>query len=143
MRSSRSASSPYYEYFNANPKGRLGSDCVVRAIALACRQSWEQTVREMTELGLKRARLLNDPELYPAYLESKGFVAHKEPRDAFNRKISVKEFLDKREAFGFKEGEAAVAVAGTHHATCLEGGKVRDIWDCSGQTMHRWWSRKV
>ena len=46
-----------FRFYNANPKNRIGGDCVIRAICTALNQSWEQTVREMTELGIKEGRV--------------------------------------------------------------------------------------
>ena len=136
MKASRFRETEHYSYLNANPKGRIGCDCVVRAISLALGQPWEQTVREMTEMGLKRGYILDDPHLFPAYLESKGFIPRREPRDAHNKKVSVAAFLASH-----PDDSDFVAVAGSHHVTAVVGGKVRDIWDCSDQTMHRWWSK--
>ena len=137
MRASRTKNTDFYEFENVNPKGRLRGDCTIRTIAKACGQSWEQTIRELTEIGIKKGYVCNDQSLFPSYLSSKGFVAHNEPRASDNTKISVKAFISK----GLAGGKAIVALVGTHHVTCLMEGKVRDIWDCSGQTMHRWWSR--
>ena len=64
--------------YNANAKNKFGSDCVVRAISTALNQSWEDTVREMTEVGISIGYVLNDThttttsnykESYPALLE--------------------------------------------------------------------------
>lgn len=136
MRASRTKSAPFYEYVNVNPKNRISGDCVVRAVALACGQTWEQTVREMTEMGIPKGLVLNDDKLFPLYLESKGFVAHAEPRTPSNRKMALKDFLAQN-----PQHDRFVCLVGSHHCTCAIGGKVRDIWDCSSNTMHRWWSR--
>jgi hypothetical protein len=39
-----------FRFNNVNPKSRIGSDCVIRAIALVTGESWEQTMRGLTEL---------------------------------------------------------------------------------------------
>jgi len=131
-------STDYFTYYNANDKSKIGGDCVVRAVALACSQSWEQTVREMTEMGIKKGLLLNDKKLYPKYLESKGFIQMPEPRDAENLKISVIKFIKS----GNIKGYVVVANVGSHHAVCIKNGKVHDIWNSSFQTMHKYWVRK-
>ena len=130
----RTENNEYYNYINVNPKDKYGGDCVVRAIALALNQSWEQTVREMTELGIKHGLVLNDKKLYPKYLKLKGFREVKEPRDVNNRKITIREYL--RYKFVLK---AVVVNAGSHHVTCIKDNKVNDIWDCSKCTMHKYW----
>ena len=136
MRDSRLRSTEFYEYTNVNPHNRIGGDCVVRAIALITGQSWEQTVREMTELGIKKGLVLNDKDLYTLYLKEKGFKEMGEPRDVNNRKLTIKEWLIQREGMDVKP---IIAKAGSHHLTAIKDGKVRDIWNCSNQTMHKYW----
>ena len=137
MRDSRLKSTPWYEYLNMNPRNLLSEDCLIRAVALVTEQSWEQTIRELTELGIKKSRVCNDSKLMPDYLESKGFKAMPEPRDAYNKKMTIKEFLCANPEF-----KDFICFAGSHHVTAVKDGKVRDIWDSSKVTMHRWW-RKV
>ena len=136
MRESRLKNTEFYEFTNVNPHNRIGGDCVIRAIALACGQSWETTVRELTEMGIKKGYICNDQKLYPAYLISKGFKEMPEPRDVNNRKLTVKEWLIQREGFSIKN---IVANVGSHHVACIIDGKVRDIWNSSTQTMHKYW----
>ena len=126
----------YYIYVNVNPKNKYCGDCVIRAISRALNQSWETTVRELTELGIKKGYVAIDKHIYPKYLESKGFRQMKEPRDWQNKKISIKEFIDMHEGQSLK---VIVANAGSHHLTCIKGNKVNDTWDCSKSTMHKYW----
>lgn len=136
----RMANTEFYEYTNVNPKNKYGGDCVIRAIALATGQSWEQTIRELTELGIKKGLVCNDSKLYPKYLESKGFIQGKEPRDVCNRKMSIKQWIIE-EQINEDSNTVYVINAGSHHVTCIKNGKVRDIWNSSNQTMHKWWYR--
>ena len=126
----------FYQYDNVNPKGKFGGDCVVRAIANAMGQSWEQTIRELTELGLKMGFVLNDDHVYTRYLETHGFRKMNEPRDVNNRKLTVKEWLIQREGMKLKP---IVMRVGSRHVSCIIDGKVHDIWNCSNDTMHRYW----
>ena len=123
----------YFEYFNNNPKQKISSDCAVRAIAAAMNQTWEQTVLEMTQLGIKKGFVLNDDKLIPIYLKKKGWKKMKEPRTAYNRKMSAKEYLKHHEI------EKAVANVGSHHLTYIEDSKIKDIWNCSENTIHSYW----
>ena len=128
----------YYHYINVNPKDKYGGDCVVRAIAHACNQSWEQTVRELTELGIKKGYLCNDRKLFPLYLKQKGFTQMKEPRNSDNKKITVREWLSSRDGWLWHSYRIVVSV-GTHHISSIVDNKINDIWDCSKNTMHKWW----
>ena len=136
MRDSRLKGTEFYEYTNVNPRNRICGDCVIRAVALITQQSWETTIREMTELGIKKGLVVNDKDLYPLYLESKGFRAMNEPRDVNNRKLSIKDFLIQTEGMRLKP---IVANVGSHHVTAIKNGKVRDIWNCSNETIHKYW----
>ena len=134
----RMKNTEFYEYTNVNPKNKYGGDCVVRAVALATGMSWEQTIRELTEFGIKKGFVLNDYHVYEKYLESHGFIRCKEPRDCCNRKMSVKEWIIEEQ---INKG-TFVIVAGSHHISCVIDGKVRDIWDASKVTMHKYWRKK-
>lgn len=135
-REQRMKCTEFYEYENVNPKNKFGGDCVIRAIAKATGQSWETTIREMTDLGIKMGFVLNDDHVFAKYLESKGFRKMNEPRDVCNRKLSVKDWLIQHEGCKIKP---IVVVVGSHHVTCIIDNKVHDIWNCSNNTMHRYW----
>ena len=128
----------YYKYVNVNPKERHCGDCVIRAIAHACNQTWEQTVREMTELGIKKGYVLNDQKLYPLYLKEKGFHQMKEPRDYNNKKITVRQWLCSRDGWLWHSYRIVVTV-GSHHVSSIVDNQINDIWDCSDRIMHKWW----
>lgn len=125
----------YFVFYNANPKNKVGGDCVIRAICTSLGQSWEDTVREMTEMGIKLGYVLNDKHVYEKYLESKGFIKHSEPRDENNCKITVKTAIKKINL------NNAVANVGSHHVVAIVNGKVNDIWDSSKQTIHTYWKK--
>lgn len=139
----RLKSNGYYSFVNLNPKGRFVGDCVVRAIALACNQTWEKTLRELTELGIKKGAVLNDKKLFPLYLKQKGFTQEKEPRE-LNHKMTIRDWIDYDASYesGFRK-KAYVILAGAHHLTCVKDGVVNDTWDCSKETMHRYWWIKI
>ena len=134
----RMINTAYYEYTNVNPKNKFGGDCVIRAIALACNQSWETTIREMTELGIKLGYVLNDHHVYEKYLLSKGFKEMKEPRNYDNKKYLVKDWLCTSD-YHLWHNYRIVANVGSHHTVAIIDGKVRDIWNSSTQKMHKWW----
>lgn len=136
MKASRFRSHARYEYLNVNPKSHVCDDCAIRAIAAITGRTWEETLSALFPLALRDARLPSDPDLFSKYLASLGFVRRGEPRDANNKKMSISAFLDSH-----PESQDFVCLAGSHHLTCVIGGKVRDIWDCSRETMHRWWEK--
>ena len=126
----------YFVFYNANPKNKFGGDCVIRAVATALNQSWEDTIREMTEFGIKLGYVLNDKCVYEKYLELKGFIKRPEPRDYDNCKMSAKKAI---RIYGIKN---AVVKLGSHHIAAVKDGKVYDIWDSSKETIHTYWERR-
>ena len=130
----------YYQFINVNPKGKFCGDCVIRAIALACDQSWEQTIRELTELGIKKGYELNDKKLYPQYLKEKGFREVPEPRDVNNRKMSVRDWIVQ---YQVSDKYVYVMNVGLCHVSCVKNRKVHDTWDCSKNTAHKIWEKGV
>lgn len=122
--------------FNANPKQKKCGDCVIRAISVALDMTWEDTIRDMTEFGIKKGYIINDQKLYPLYLKEKGFIEMKEPRSSSNLKMSVNETI--RKGY-FKESDVVVANVGSHHVVCIKNKMVLDTWDSTNQTMHKYW----
>ena len=123
---------PIFHFHNANPKDKNANDCVARAISVALSQSWEDTIREMTECGLKLGLVFNETKCIEKYLKDKGWEKYKEPRDQNNKKISVAQFLKRP---GSDKG-VIVAFVGSHHTSLIVNGVVWDTWDCSKKTMH-------
>ena len=126
----------YYEFLNLNPKGRNANDCVFRALSGLLDQSWETTVRELTELAIKKALSPNEKRCFAEYLKIKGYTQFKEPRTFQNKKITVRQFLTEN------PGVTCFAAVGSQHVTFIQNGKVRDSWDSSKKIMHAYW-RKV
>lgn len=124
-----------FHYYNANPKNKIGGDCVVRAIATALNQSWETTVRELTEVGIKYGYVLNDTKTYEKYLKEKGWVKCKQPRKSDNTKFTGKEFCK-----GLRS--TVVAHIGTHHIVAIVDGKINDIWDSSDGCIGNYWIKE-
>lgn len=127
-----------FKYYNANPKNRKGGDCVVRAITTVLNQSWEQTVRELTEVGIKKGFVLNDKHTYDKYLQEKGFIKMKQPIKKDGTKYRGNEFCKE-----FAKGKMIVANMGTHHIVAIINGKVNDIWDSSDGVVGNYWYKEV
>ena len=123
-----------FQYYNANPKGKKTTDCVVRAICTALDQTYEQTVKDLTEFWIKTGYDCHDDKCYGKYLELKGFVKMKQPRKADNKKYTGKEFVKT-----FKG--VCVAHIGAHHVVCIKDGKVLDIWDSTDGCIGTYWMK--
>ena len=138
-----------FHYYNANPKNRKGGDCVVRAICTALDHPWEQTIRELTEVGIKNGFVLNDPHTYNKYLESKGCSKCPQPRKDDNKKYTGREWCDWLNTHAkydvrLSECKAIVCNIGGNHTVCIkraEDGlfKVHDIWDSTDGCIGNYW----
>lgn len=123
----------FFNYYNCNPHHKRTDDCVIRAISAGEGDSWEDTLRNLTEYMLKYGYMLSTPELYGKYLKDKGWIKQKQPLSANGKKMKIKEFLKT-----FKG--CAVAHAGNGHVTYLAEGKVYDLWDCSDEIIGNYWT---
>lgn len=127
-----------FHYYNANPKNKVGDDCVIRAICTALNQPWEQTVRELTEVGIKYGYVVNDPNTYKRYLKAKGWTIHKQPRKADNTKYIGKEFCNNIA----KQNQNYIAHIGGGHIVAIINGKVNDIWDSTDGCIGNYWIKE-
>lgn len=133
----KNVETPFFHFHNANPKGRNASDCVYRAISVALDLPYEDVMRDMTEFALEKGYAPDEDKLIRLYMESKGWVTCKEPRNHENKKITVERFIKI-----IAPKETLVVKAGSHHITLIKEGKVWDTWDSSKQTMHSYWRKK-
>lgn len=125
-----------YEFYNANPKGRKTTDCVLRAVCTALDQSYEQTAKELLELWIKTGYHMSEARCYGKYLESKGFTKQKQPRKRDNTKYTGNEFVRI-----FKG--TCVANIGGNHVVCIKNGKVLDIWDSTDGCIGNYWTKDI
>ena len=126
-----------FHYYNANPKNRVTTDCVIRAISTATEIPYNRVVMEMAELQCKTGYDDGDVKLYELYLKQYGFVKHKQPRKADNTKYTGKDFCLKIA----KKHVRYVANIGGHHVVAIVNGKVYDIWDSTGGCIGNYWTK--
>lgn len=139
--------SDVFHLYNANPRNRIAGDCVIRAISTALQQSWEQTVRELTEVGIKHGLVCNEQACYDKYLKSKGWVKCKQPRKYDNTKYTGKEFCRElvrydSEIYSGDDMLHIVAHIGTHHVVAIMSGQVWDTWDSTSGAIGVYWVKE-
>lgn len=117
-----------FHYYNANSKSNVTDDCVVRAIAKALDQSWEETLKGLTEVALEMALMPNAPKCYKEYLKRKGYERKPRPKKG-NRYYKIGEFAKEN-----NKGIYLLALA--RHLTVIEDGICYDLWDCTKRTMN-------
>lgn len=127
-----------FHYYNANPHNRKGGDCVIRAICTFLNISWEQCIREMTEVGIKHGFVLNDRNTIEKYLKEKGFEKMPMPRKCNKLRYTVKEFCNE-----IAEPDCRYVLALARHEVSIVGCRVWDIWDCTNKSVGNYWIRKI
>ena len=123
-----------YRYYNENPKDRKTDDCVVRAIATATGQTWDETLMGLTKCAIKHKYMIHCPELYGKYLEELGWHKNKQPRKKDNKRYRVHEFVE-----NFKG--TAVANVGAQDVACIKDGQIWDIWNSSYEIVGNYWTK--
>ena len=141
----------WFKYHNVNPKGKITTDCVYRAISNAMQIPYAQVAREMTELQIETGWDTGESRLIDKYITSKGWYKHSQPYkyDDFDnkKKYTGKEFVEYLQGMTkFKNGgmfNRVIMNIGSEHLSCVINGKVEDIWNCSNNCVGIWWSAKV
>ena len=124
-----------FEFYNANPKGKITCDCVVRAVCTALDEPYNYILMEMIELSIKSGYEYTDTKAINKYMEYKGWKKMKQPRKTDNTKYSGEEFCKI-----FKG--TCVANIGGHHTVCIKNGKVYDIWDSTDGSIGNYWVKE-
>ena len=120
-------------YYNANPKNRKTSDCVIRAISKFLNQDYNKVLMEMVKLSCDNGYAINSKEQIDIYLKSKGLIKNKQPRKKDNSKFTGIEFIE--------QDIDCIAVIGSHHITCIMDNKIYDTWDCSNKCIGNYYTK--
>lgn len=117
-----------FHYYNNNPKSKRTGDCVVRAIARALGQTWEETLKEMIEISVETGYFPDDSGCYNEYLARKGYPRQPRPKKG-NRYYKIGEFAK-------EHNKGVYILALTKHMTVIEDGVCYDLWDCTKKSMN-------
>jgi hypothetical protein len=132
-----------FHYYNANPKDRITTDCLIRAISTATEIPYNQVVMELAELQCKTGYDFGDKKTYDKYLESKGWHKCRQPRKRDNTKYTGEEWcrlLQRGKDLPFSSDyPRMVAIIGTHHIVAIVDGKVWDTWDSTDGCIGNYW----
>lgn len=121
-----------FHFYNANPKGRITGDCVIRALCTAMQRPYEEVYKELFEFSLSTGYMLNDKKCYEKWLEKKGWKKMKQPRHGNNTKYTGEEFCK-------AVGPRVIANIGGHHIVAIIDHRIWDIWDSSKGTIGNFW----
>lgn len=116
--------------FNANPKNKLGCDCVVRAISTAMREDWITVYRELCDLGAELYDMPFNKDVFGEYLKRKGWIWH--PCKSENGKRPKVCNFD-------KANSAILRVA--NHLVYVSNHEYYDTWDCGSKSVYGYWAK--
>ena len=118
---------------NANPKGRLTSDCYVRALTIGLGKDYAEVLGFFVGTSLKYGYSVGSKQTIEKVLQHFGYKKQKQPKHSNNTKYTGKEFCSE-----FNTG-AYICNIGGHHITVIVDGKIHDTWDCSNKTIGNYW----
>ena len=104
---------------------------MIRSISAVLRVDYCEVFDDLMRLGLEMGTYPNHDKVWVTYLESKGYVKNKPPRDANGKMIKLRDW-------DFK-GRAVVINSG--HLTAVDGGTVIDSWDCRYRPVNSYWAK--
>ena len=120
---------------NPNPLGVHTSDCVIRALAIAQDQSWEQTYIELSMQGFVMGDWGNANIVWSAYLKDRGFKRYAIPNTCPHC-YCVKDFCEDH-----PQGTYILAT-GTHVVAVIDSNYY-DLWDSGNEVPQYYWEKEM
>ena len=141
----------YFKYYNANPKEKKTGDCVVRALSVAMKKSWDDVLTDLYKYAIKYKQMLNDDALYKKYLKDNGWMMLKQPRTIDNTKYTGIEFCQELQegcCFNYDNGimvdgfSDIIAHIGGHHIVAIIDCKIVDTWNSAKGCIGNIWVKQ-
>lgn len=136
----------YFTYYNANPKGKITTDCVARALSLGLNKPYNEVVMELAQLQCKTGLDNGDAKLYGKYLKSLGWEKLKQPKHIDGTKYTGIDFCKSLQKNNYKfpgiidmSKKCLICNIGSHHIVCIKDNKIHDIWNCSKGKIGKIW----
>ena len=113
-------------FANPNPCRREEPDCVVRAIAVATKQSWDDVHWDLCILSHEKCTMPSVNWLWELYLKQNGFEKFLLPASC-PECVTVREFCKR-----YPHGTYIIGTGS--HAICVRDGNYIDAWDSGDET---------
>lgn len=120
-------------FYNPNPKSSFVGDCVIRALTLACGQSWDKTYLQVSTQGYILKDMPSSNMVWGIYLKNQGFKRYIIPNECPDC-YTVRDFCSDNPKGTY------VLATGTHVISCVDGDYY-DTWD-SGNEVPIYYFRK-
>lgn len=122
-----------FKHYNPNPTGKNVGDCVVRSIAKATGNTWDDTYIDLCMQGLVDADLPSANAVWGTYLWGLGFRRYIAP-DTCPHCYTVAQFAQDHPV-----GTYIAALSG--HVVCVQDGVIYDSWDSSNEIVLYFWQK--
>ena len=135
-----------FHFHNQNPKNKLTTDCVIRAISTATGIPYNDVVMGLAELQCQTGLDDGEKRLFGKYLANHGWVMNKQPRQEDNTKFTGKKFCAWLTGKGY--GNVIANIGGHHIVAIMPTGKgdkrrhkVWDTWDSTKGCIGNFWTK--
>ena len=125
---------------NVNPKGRKTGDCSTRALVGTLGISYDEALKLQMKWSLKTYYDPTSKQVMEKVLQEFGYIKMKQPRKADGKKYTVGE-MDK--LLTDKQMQEGVLITVANHHTCITGGMIQDIWNCSTKSVGNYYVKGV
>jgi len=141
-RSDRYPNTNWFMYYNHNPKSRITTDCVTRAISFVSGIPYDELLKKMCSFQIETGYDPTDGSVgMNKFFFSLGFRKNAQPKTASNKKYTGKQFCNYLLESGCTQN--VVANIGGHHVTTFifSDGiyKCYDIWDPTDFCVGNFW----
>lgn len=129
-----------FHFYNANPKGRITTDCVIRAISKAAMIPYADVVMDLAVRQCATGYDPSEAKAFGSYLEDLGFIKCPQPKKVDGTKYTGREFCKYLERANIHNN--IVANIGGHHTVAIIDCKVVDHWDSTDGCIGNYWVRQ-
>lgn len=133
-----------FHYYNANPKNKITTDCVIRALSRGMNKPYNEVVMELALLQCETGYDDGDKKLYDTYLKNNGWIKHNQPRKWDNTKYTGEEWCYEVQSVVYDRStnwDRIIANIGGHHVVAIINGKVNDIWNSTYGCIGNYWTK--
>jgi len=140
-----------FKMHNANPKNRITSDCVIRAISTVTGKKYNDVVMDLAKLQCETGYDSASKQAIDKLLTRYGYTKCKQPRKIDNTKYTGVEFckeLQEGTTFNYDNGvsidetDNVIAHIGGHHIVAIMNAVIYDHWDSSHGCIGNIWVLK-
>lgn len=151
-RKAKHPDTPTFHYHNANPKNKITTDCVIRALSVGMEKPYEDVVMEMAKFQCETGFDMSSTEGIDRYLKKNGWTRCKQPKKDDGKKYTGKEFCMTLSHPIYSEElnlctapfnwHRVIADCGGHHIVAIVEGQIWDTWNSTSGSIGIVWVKQ-